>query len=132
MRNISKKLKLALALTSTLVCVNTFAATECKLGDTCSVPNTLDKLYFSFTPSAGSKYQCELTSTKDHALQVDIINGKDFVFEPQTVKADADGQTFTATIPGHFKDDATEGQIIVHQTLFTSNAEGTIKCFPAE
>src|SRR5687768_5029400 len=93
-------------LSATILSISSlsFASVECQLGNVCSIPNTLDSIYYAFNPDQGSKFTCELRATKGDALEVSLSSGDDFVFPTITLKADKSGEVLSTTIPGHYKE----------------------------
>ncbi len=127
---LSTLIKSTLALSILSAAATSYAGTECQLGNECSVPNTLDSVYYAFDTKQGTKFTCELRATKGDDIEVTISSRDDYVFPAVTLKADKSGEMLSTTIPGQFKEGATRGKIEVHQTLLTTKAEGTVKCFP--
>jgi hypothetical protein len=132
MKLLTTSLKSVLAISAVMGATSVYAATECKLGDTCAVPNTLDNVYYAFKPGQVNKFTCELKSTRGDDLEVQISSGQDYEFPTQTLRADKDGQVVSTTIPGKFKEGAVRGTLIVRQSILTSKAEGTVKCTPQQ
>jgi hypothetical protein len=132
MKLLRTSLKSVLAISAVMGATGVYAGTECQLGDTCPVPNTLENLYYAFKPDQATKFTCELKATKGEDLEVQISSGQGYEFPTQTLRADKDGQVVSTTIPGKFKEGAVRGTLIVHQSILTSKAEGTVKCIPQQ
>jgi hypothetical protein len=132
MKLLPTSIKSALAIATLISTTGVYAGTECRLGDTCAVPNTLETVYYAFKPDQAAKFTCELKATKGDDLEVQISSGEDYEFPTQTLRADKDGQVVSSTIPGKFKEGAVRGSLVIHQSILTSKAEGTIKCTPQQ